>query len=151
MTLIKYYGCGCVYLGGLGLLGTHRVKNIKLIEYYNNLLPHNMATVPLKNLQPHEVAELACTYAALILHDEDIDINGTGKPNSAKKIEQLIHAAGVNVEAFWPKLFAKALEGRNVADFFAVGGDSAAHDDGHHAAAGGAAAKEPAKKEESNL
>ena len=36
-----------------------------------------MATVPVKNLKPNEVAELACTYAALILHDEDIDISGT--------------------------------------------------------------------------
>ncbi len=34
-----------------------------------------------------------------------------------------MNAAGVNVEAFWPKLYAKALEGRNVADFFAVSGD----------------------------
>jgi hypothetical protein len=38
-----------------------------------------MATVPLNNLKPNEVAELACTYAALILHDEDIEINGTSK------------------------------------------------------------------------
>lgn len=37
-----------------------------------------MATVPTKNLKANEVAELACTYAALILHDEGIDINGIG-------------------------------------------------------------------------
>lgn len=34
----------------------------------------------------------------------------------------MIDAAGVKIDAFWPKLFAKALNGRNVADFFGVGG-----------------------------
>ncbi len=81
-----------------------------------------MATVPVKNLKPNEVAELACTYAALILHDEDIDISGTPHSNPGDKLSKLINAAGVNVEAFWPKLFAKALEGRSIADFFGVSG-----------------------------
>lgn len=38
-----------------------------------------MATVQVSKLKPNEVAELACTYATLILHDEDIDINGIQK------------------------------------------------------------------------
>ena len=58
-----------------------------------------------------------------------------------------MNAAGVNIDAFWPKLFAKALEGRNVADFFAVGGDeSGAAADAPVAAP---KEKEAAKKEDS--
>ncbi len=47
-----------------------------------------MATVPVKNLKPNEVAELACTYAALILHDEDIDISGTPHSNPRRQTLQ---------------------------------------------------------------
>ena len=75
-----------------------------------------MSSVAVDKLSPAERAQLACTYATLILHDEKIDIK-------ADKIAKLVSAAGVNVEAYWPKLIAKALEGRSVADFF--GGSAA--------------------------
>ena len=74
-----------------------------------------MASQPVDKLSPAERAQLACTYATLILHDENIDIK-------ADKIAKLVNAAGVNVEAYWPKLIAKALEGRSVSEFFGVGG-----------------------------
>ncbi|KAH7447880.1 hypothetical protein KP509_01G125200 [Ceratopteris richardii] len=54
-------------------------------------------------------SELACTYASLILYDDGI-------PVTAEKISTLVKAANVTVEPFWPSLFAKLLESRNIED-----------------------------------
>ncbi|CAD5208000.1 unnamed protein product [Bursaphelenchus xylophilus] len=51
--------------------------------------------------------ELAIIYSALILQDEGIAI-------SADKLQKLVAAAGVQIEPFWPGLYAKALEGVDV-------------------------------------
>ncbi|KAG6746564.1 hypothetical protein POTOM_048916 [Populus tomentosa] len=55
------------------------------------------------------LSEIACTYATLILHDEDISI-------TSDKIATLVKAANVTVESYWPSLFAKLAEKRNVGD-----------------------------------
>ena len=78
-----------------------------------------MATLSVDKLSPADKAQLACTYAALILHDEGIDVK-------ADKIAKLVSAAGVAIEPYWPKLIAKALEGRSVAEFFGAGGAESA-------------------------
>merc|ERR1712221_25122 len=84
-------------------------------------------------------SELACVYSALILHDDDIDITG-------EKMAKIISAAKVNVEAFWPGLFAKALQGRNIGDLICnVGSAPAAAPAGGDA--GGAAPAEEKKEE----
>ena len=83
-----------------------------------------------------------CTYAALILHDGDLEI-------SEEKLQKLIKASGNTVEGYWPGLFAKALKGQDITKLLANVGTAAA---AGPAAAGGAAAAgdapAEAKKEE---
>ena len=88
-------------------------------------------------------SELACVYAALILADDDVAITG-------EKILTILKAAKVDVEPYWPGLFAKALEGVNVKDLLSkVGsGVGAAGPAAAAPAAGGAAPAAAAAKEE---
>ncbi|EHK39507.1 ribosomal protein P1 [Trichoderma atroviride] len=87
-------------------------------------------------------AELASSYAALILADDGVEI-------TADKLQTLITAAKVEVEPIWTSIFAKALEGKDIKDLLVnVGsGGGAAAAPGAAAAAGGAAA-EAAPEEE---
>ncbi|KAI1817346.1 60s acidic ribosomal protein-domain-containing protein [Poronia punctata] len=91
-------------------------------------------------------AELASSYAALILADDGVEI-------TADKMQTLIKAAGVvDVEPIWTSLFAKALEGKDVKDLLSAvgsGGGAAAAPAAGGAAAGGAAAEAaPAEEKE---
>ncbi|CAG8959696.1 hypothetical protein HYALB_00006089 [Hymenoscyphus albidus] len=90
-------------------------------------------------------AELAVSYAALILADDGVDI-------TADKLLTLIKAAGVeDVEPIWTSLFAKALEGKDVKDLLlnvGSGGGAAAAGAPAAGGAGGEAAPEAAKEEE---
>merc|ERR1711955_88857 len=96
----------------------------------------------LEKMADVSVSELACVYSALILHDDDIDITG-------EKMAKIISAAKVNVEAFWPGLFAKALQGRNIGDLICnVGTAPAAGAAAPAAAADAPAAAAEEKKEE---
>jgi len=94
--------------------------------------------------------ELACVYAALLMHDDGIAI-------TSDKITTVLGAANVTVDAFWPSMFAKLLEKTKVDDIIsAIGsGASAAPAAAAAPAAGGAAApaeaakaEEPAEEEE---
>ncbi|XP_010035314.2 60S acidic ribosomal protein P1 [Eucalyptus grandis] len=87
--------------------------------------------------------ELACSYAVLILHDDGI-------PVTAEKIATLVKAANVSVESYWPGLFAKLAEKRNVEDLIMnVGSGGGAAAVAVAAPAGGAApaAAAPAAEE----
>jgi len=88
-------------------------------------------------------SELAVVYAALILHDDNVQI-------SADKLNALVKAAGVDVEPIWTSIFAKALEGRNIGDMLMNVGSGGGGGGGGAAAAGGvaAAATEAPKVEE---
>ncbi|CAA3011665.1 60S acidic ribosomal P1-like [Olea europaea subsp. europaea] len=90
--------------------------------------------------------EAACTYACLILHDDGI-------PITAEKISTLVKAANVKVESYWPSLFAKLCEKRNIEDLImnvGAGGAAAAvavAAPTGGAGAGAAAAAAPAAEE----
>eukprot|EP00736_Rhodelphis_marinus_P007483 Rmarinus@m.25343 len=76
--------------------------------------------------------ELACTLAALALHDEGMEIE-------ADKMFALIEAAGIPLDKFWPKMFVRMINARGIDDLvFTVGGGAAAAA-AAPAAAGGAA------------
>lgn len=94
--------------------------------------------------------ELACVYAALILQDDDIAV-------TAEKLQTILKAASVDVEPYWPGLFAKALEGLDLKQLISNVGSGAGAAPAAPAAAGGAAPasggaadskKEEKKKEE---
>ncbi|XP_063224486.1 large ribosomal subunit protein P1 [Bacillus rossius redtenbacheri] len=96
-------------------------------------------------------AELACVYSSLILADDDVAITG-------EKIQTILKAANVDVEPYWPGLFAKALEGISVKDLITNVGSGVGAGPAVGVAAPAAAAapeaaapekKEEAKKDES--
>merc|ERR1712027_165872 len=90
-----------------------------------------------------DVNELACTYAALILTDDEVPITG-------EKIASILKAANVDVEPIWPSLFAKALTGIDVRSLISNVGSSvgAAPAAAAAAPAGGAAPAAAAPAEE---
>ncbi|XP_008550988.1 60S acidic ribosomal protein P1 [Microplitis demolitor] len=86
-------------------------------------------------------AELACVYSALILADDDVAVTG-------EKIQTILKAANVDVEPYWPGLFAKALEGINIKDLITnIGSGVGAAPAGVPAAAAATADAAPAAKE----
>merc|ERR1712139_124622 len=98
-----------------------------------------MASVSPDQLSKEQKDELCCSYAALMLHDDGLEIN-------AEKIGQIIKASGNTVEPYWPMLFSKALKGANVGDLLTQ--VASAGPAGGGGGAGPAAAAEEAPKEE---
>jgi large subunit ribosomal protein LP1 len=76
-----------------------------------------MAHVEVSALSKAQHDELACTYAALLLHDGELEI-------TEEKLNKVITASGNAVEGYWPGLFAKALKGKNIADLLSNAGAS---------------------------
>jgi len=104
-----------------------------------------MASVEVSKLSQAEREELLCSYAALILHDEKADI-------AADNINKLVKAAGGEVEAYWPTLFARALKSVQIGDLLKnASAAPAAAPAGAGSASpkkGSASPKKEAKKEE---
>jgi len=86
--------------------------------------------------------QLACTYGALILADDEI-------PITAEKLNTILKAANVQVEPIWPSLFARALSGINVRELITKVGSCAGP--AAPAAAAVAAPAADAKKEEKKV
>ncbi|GFQ05257.1 60S acidic ribosomal protein p1, partial [Phtheirospermum japonicum] len=80
----------------------------------------------------------ACTYATLVLHDDGIAV-------TSEKIATLVKAANLTVESYWPSLFAKLCEKKNIEDLILTLGAS-----GGTAAASAADEKKEEAKEESD-
>ncbi|XP_042877285.1 60S acidic ribosomal protein P1-like [Penaeus japonicus] len=90
--------------------------------------------------------ELACVYAALILMDDEV-------PITVEKINTILKAASVNVEPYWPGLFAKAVSGLDIRSLVAnvgsgVGTGGGGGGGAPAAAAASSAPAAEAKKEE---
>ena len=101
-----------------------------------------MASVEASKLSKEEHDELCCSYAALMLHDDGLDI-------TAEKLSAIIKASGNEVEPYWPMLFAKALEGQDVGALLAnIGSAGGAAGPAAGAAPAEAAAAEAPKAEE---
>ena len=97
-----------------------------------------MASVEASKLSKADHDELCCSYAALLLHDDQLEI-------TAEKLSKVIKASGNTVEAYWPQLFAKALGTADIGELLA-NVVTAAPAAGPGAAA--AATEEVAEKEE---
>ncbi len=97
-----------------------------------------MAHVAVSALSKAQKDELTVTYAALLLHDGELEI-------TEEKLNKVISASGNSVEGYWPGLFAKALKGRNINDLISNAAAAAAPATAAPVAAGKPAAE--AKKE----
>merc|ERR1711981_75028 len=102
------------------------------------LLIGKMASIEAKSLSKGDHDELCVSYAALMLHDDGVEI-------TAEKLSKVVKESGNTVEPYWPMLFAKALKTHNIKDLLtglgSAGGDGAA-------AAGDAPAEKEEEKEE---
>ncbi|KAK9122302.1 hypothetical protein Syun_019919 [Stephania yunnanensis] len=91
------------------------------------------------------VAEVACAYATMILHEDGVSV-------TADKIAALLKSANVHYDSYWPSLFAKLAEKKSIDDLIlnaCSGGGGAAVAVAAPAAggAGPAAAAAPAAEE----
>merc|ERR1711894_666843 len=84
--------------------------------------------------------QMACTFSALFLHDEGIEV-------TAANLNKVLTATNCKVAGYWPMLFANALQGHSVSEFLAVSGGSAPAQVATTNAGGDAPAKEDKKEE----
>lgn len=63
----------------------------------------------------HRVSELACIYSALVLQGDEVRVG-------EQKVNALIKATSMHVEAFWPGWFSKALASVNTRSPICNGG-----------------------------
>jgi len=96
------------------------------------------------NLGKGEKEALAVTYAALILYDGNVDV-------TEDRLQSVLKAAGVDVPAYYSKLWAKGLKARSVESIISSAGSvSVAPAAGAPAAAVPAGASAPAADKDSD-
>lgn len=74
-----------------------------------------MAEVPAAEVPQAEKDELFCAYAAMILKDSELEI-------TEENLNTLIKASGGKIDSFFPALFAKMCQGKDLGDFLKFGG-----------------------------
>merc|ERR1719440_2281384 len=89
------------------------------------------------------VGEKGCSFGAMILHDDGLEI-------TEDNLNKLLKAANVECDSYWPGLFAKALGGQdmNVLVTTVGGGGGGGGGDGAGGDGGGDAKKESSEEEE---
>ncbi|PFH33348.1 ribosomal protein RPP1 [Besnoitia besnoiti] len=100
-----------------------------------------MAAIATASIPEAQKQELLCTYAALILSDDNMEV-------TAENIQKLVTASGNTVEPYMPTLFARALEGQNITELISNAGSCAAAAPAAAAPAAGDAPAAGAAKEE---
>merc|ERR1719468_1437861 len=105
-----------------------------------------MAEVAAAEVPQAEKDELFCSYAAMILKDSELDI-------TEDSLNTLIKAAGGKIDSFFPALFAKMCQGKDLESMLKFGGGGggpavAGASGGAAPAAGGEAKQEEKKVEE---
>jgi large subunit ribosomal protein LP1 len=98
-----------------------------------------MAHVEVSALSKAQKDELVCTYAALLLHDGELEI-------TEEKLNKVITASGNSVEGYWPGLFAKALRGKDIGALLSNAGSASSGPAPVAVAASAAPAKEEKKE-----
>ncbi|KAG7195764.1 ribosomal protein P1A [Scheffersomyces spartinae] len=84
--------------------------------------------------------ETALSYASLILADAEVEI-------TSQKLLTLTEKAKIEIDGIWADLYAKALEGKDLKEFFFNFSSAPAAAAAPGAAAGGAAAEAEAEEE----
>eukprot|EP01111_Echinosteliopsis_oligospora_P001326 TRINITY_DN11_c0_g2_i1.p1 TRINITY_DN11_c0_g2~~TRINITY_DN11_c0_g2_i1.p1 ORF type:complete len:146 (-),score=75.72 TRINITY_DN11_c0_g2_i1:55-447(-) len=92
-----------------------------------------------ENKQDAATDELCCTYAALILHDDNIKVTDDA-------LNKILTAANVHVQAYYPGLFARVLSTPGTLDELILKGGAGAPAAGGAAAPAAAAGGAPAGK-----
>merc|ERR1711934_1256101 len=100
-----------------------------------------MASVSPDQLTKEQKDELCVSYAALMLHDDGLEIN-------AEKLSKIVKASGNEIEPYWPALFAKALKGQDVGALLSNIGSAGGGGGAAAATDAGPAAAEAPKEEE---
>ncbi len=72
-------------------------------------LGHQTHTARTPTARRMATSELAVTYAALILHDDGLEI-------TADNLNTILKAANITVEPYWPSLFAKLFAKKSIGD-----------------------------------
>merc|ERR1711904_239628 len=78
----------------------------------------NIMAQPFNSLDDATRSQMACTFAALMLHDDGTEV-------TAASMKKVIDASGVKVASYWPMLFAQALNGKDIGSFLSVSSGSA--------------------------